>query len=47
MSHDEHDLLKVAPDDLGLEPLHCGECGEKEIAEHPCPRCGFNPEEKG
>lgn len=37
-------LQKVSPEDIGLPPLGCGNCGEQAIGEHACPVCGFDPE---
>jgi hypothetical protein len=39
-----HVLAKMGPENLGLDPLGCGECGAAEIGEHPCPECGYDPE---
>lgn len=35
-------LDRMRPDELGLSPLDCGRCGEKEIYQHPCPECGYD-----
>jgi hypothetical protein len=36
-------LIKHRPEDVGLEPLNCGQCGAEEIDWHPCEECGFDP----
>lgn len=40
-------LAGVLPHELGLTPLGCGNCGAREIVEHPCRNCGFDPREGG
>lgn len=36
-------IERLRPEDLGLSPLGCGECGQADIGTHPCPDCGFDP----
>lgn len=40
MSWEVEDLL---PEDVGLSPLGCGDCGAEDIGDHPCPQCGYDP----
>lgn len=40
---DPHNLRKLQPQDVGLSPLGCGECGADDIYNHPCPDCGYAP----
>lgn len=40
---DPHNLSDKFPQDVGLSPLGCGECGADEIYSHPCPECEWSP----
>ena len=39
----EAKLINALPEDVGLTPLGCSECGAREIGGHPCPECGHDP----
>ena len=40
---DPEELAGINPEELGLSPLGCANCGERAIGSHPCPACGFEP----
>jgi len=40
---DPNMVHRLLPEDLGLSPLGCAECGVVEIDGHPCPDCGHDP----
>lgn len=40
-------LENKLPEDVGLSPLNCVECGARGIGGHPCDECGFDPRNGG
>ena len=41
--YDPHNLVTKRPQDVGLSPLGCGNCGQDAIMTHPCPNCDYAP----